>query len=185
MKERILMLKEKRTCIGLSVREIYCLANKNSDVEEVSISTISRIFQNGSEDKGFRISSIKAIEDALASLDTTESDRIHLIEGKYQTEINHRNNAIEALKERNNEIKDMFNDKIDKEREAFNTRISQLNDHMKFLADQINVKDKRMDEKDQRYDKLFSMFETLTEKYEQLQEQFLNRCTSCPTKANK
>ena len=179
LRERILILKDKRINIGLTVSDIYGLVN------EVSMSTISRIFQDGSEEKGFRISSIKAIEDAFAALNTEESDRLNMIEGKYKIEINHRDTAIEQLKERNNEIKDMFNDKIDKEREAFNTRISQLNEHIKFLAEQIKVKDKRMDEKDQRYDKLFAMFETLTEKYEQLQDQFLNRCTSCPAKVNQ
>ena len=179
-KERILALKDKRDQDGLSVQNIYDLVEKHGS--HLSKSSIARVFQNKSEEQGFRNDTIKILEDSLSDAKSIEREKLKALELNYKKEIDGYKSEISELKHKLEREKQRSEEKIEKERDQFNTRIEQLNTHINFLSEQIKLKDKRMDEKDRRFDRLFERFDKKEDNFDNLAQQFFTRCSNCQLK---
>lgn len=162
-REIILKLKEVKDEKGLSYGDILDLMENNGDF--VSKSTLSRVFQEGSEDSNsFRYEeTIRPIAKALLDIETIEQDDTldvqamkSLLQYKIQRieELEHQIEQMEASfdKERLN-----MHEKMEQERMSWSRSIE-------FLKEQISFKDQRMDlllkavqDKDTRYDTLLEL----------------------------
>ena len=135
-KDVILKLKEVRDEKQLSYGDILELMEKNGDY--LSKSTISRVFQDGSEDQSFRYEeTIRPIAKALLDIETIEEDDttdIKAMKSLLKLKIA-RIEELEALLE--NE-KHKYHEKLAKESKHFQ-------DSLSFMTHQIALKDKRID----------------------------------------
>ena len=135
-KDVILKLKEVRDEKQLSYGDILELMEKNGDY--LSKSTISRVFQDGSEDQSFRYEeTIRPIAKALLDIETIEEDDttdIKAMKSLLKLKIA-RIEELEALLE--NE-KHKYHEKLAKESKHFQ-------DSLAFITNQIALKDKRID----------------------------------------
>ena len=161
-KEIILKLKDVRKEKDLSYGDILDLMEKNGDF--VSKSTISRIFQDGSEELSFRYEeTIRPIAKALLDIETIEADddvdvqaMKSLLQYKIQRieELEHQIEQMEAAFDRE---RLSMHEKMEQERAGWSRSIE-------FLKEQISFKDQRMDlllkavqDKDSRYDTLLEL----------------------------
>ena len=162
-KEIITKLKEVRDEKGLSYNDILkTMEEKN--IYPVSLSTLSRVFSEGSEDLGFNYEqTIRPIAEALLNIEEiTEDDDMDVQAMK--SLLKYKIKVIEDLERENKDLKvslanekNKYHEKLDKEREEHRKRID-------FLTNQINLKDKRMDQlleavftKDQKHDELLKL----------------------------
>lgn len=162
-KEIITKLKEVRDEKGLSYNDILkTMEEKN--IYPVSLSTLSRVFSEGSEDLGFNYEqTIRPIAEALLNIEEiTEDDDMDVQAMK--SLLKYKIKVIEDLERENKDLKvslanekNKYHEKLDKEREEYRRRID-------FLTNQINLKDKRMDQlleavftKDQKHDELLKL----------------------------
>ena len=142
-KEIILKLKEVRKEKDLSYGDILDLMEKNNDY--LSKSTISRVFQDGSEELSFRYEeTIRPIAKALLDIETIEEDDAldvramkSLLQYKIQR-IEELEQQIEQLECSFTKERLKFHEKMEQEREQFNKSIE-------FLKTQVSLKDKRID----------------------------------------
>ena len=142
-KEIILKLKDVRKEKDLSYGDILDLMEKNNDY--LSKSTISRVFQDGSEDLSFRYEeTIRPIAKALLDIETIEEDDdldIKAMKSLLQYK-------IQRIQELEQQIEQMdcsftkerlrFHEKMEQEREQWSKSIE-------FLKNQVSLKDKRID----------------------------------------
>ena len=162
-REIITKLKEVRDEKGLSYNDILkTMEEKN--IYPVSLSTLSRVFSEGSEDLGFNYEqTIRPIAEALLNIEEiTEDDDMDVQAMK--SLLKYKIKVIEDLERENKDLKvslanekNKYHEKLDKEREEHRKRID-------FLTNQINLKDKRMDQlleavftKDQKHDELLKL----------------------------
>lgn len=166
-REIILRLKEVRKEKDLSYSNILDLMEKNGDF--VSKSTISRIFQDGSEDLSFRYEeTIRPIAKALLDIETIEDDdevdvqaMKSLLQYKIQR-IEELEHQIEQLESSFDKEKIRMHEKMEHEREQWGRSIE-------FLKEQISFKDKRIDV-------LLEAVQVKDARFEEL----LNQILSCP-----
>ena len=153
----ILRLKSIRDEKGLSQQNIIDLAG-------YSKSTISRLFQDGSENGSFRMDTLKSDEKSLTDEKSVQLEKIKSLEEKHEKEMSELKDVISNLRLRL--------DQNEKEIQSIMGQMSQiiteLNSQINFKSEQIKIKDARMDQKDKRYDALFAEFIKLT-----------NRCENC------
>lgn len=176
-KERIIKLKAIKAEKELSVANIHDMIQRRG--QHLSKTSISRLFQEGSEDHSFRSETVKLIETVMADDYAIEREKLKSREEQHRMEIEHYKQQITELEAKLVREKQRGEEKIEKEREQFNNRIEQLNTHINFLSEQIKIKDTRMDEKDKRFDKLFERFDKKEENFDKMIEQLLNRCSNC------
>ena len=156
-KEIILKLKDVRKEKDLSYSDILDLMEKNGDF--VSRSTISRVFQDGSETQSFRYDeTIRPIAKALLDIETIEDDDnvdVQAMKSLLQYKIK----RIEELEQQIKQMEAAF----DKERVKFHVKLEQDREQsaksIEFLKNQISLKDERIDmllrsvsRKDTRFD---------------------------------
>lgn len=166
-KNIILKLKEVRKEKDLSYGKILELMELNGDF--VSKSTISRVFQDGSEDLSFRYDeTIRPIAKALLDIETIEDDddvdvqaMKSLLQYKIQR-IEELEHQIEQLESSFNKEKIKMHEKMEHEREQWARSID-------FLKEQISFKDKRID-------LLLEAVQGKDARFEEL----LNQILSCP-----
>lgn len=164
-KEIILKLKEVRQEKNLSYGDILDLMEKNGDF--LSKSTISRLFQDGSENVSFRYEeTIRPIAKALLDIETIEdTDDIDvqamksLLQYKIQR-IEELERQIEHINASADKEKIKYHEKMEHEMQRWNRTLD-------FLKEQIALKDKRIDvllesvqSKDARYNELLSVYLT-------------------------
>ena len=142
-KEIILKLKEVRKEKNLSYSDILDLMEKNDDY--LSKSTISRVFQDGSEELSFRYEeTIRPIAKALLDIENIEeSDNLDVRAMK--SLLQYKINRIEELEQQIEQLEASF----DKERLKFHEKMEQERDRanksIEFLKNQVSLKDKRID----------------------------------------
>ena len=142
-REIILKLKEVRNEKGYSYGDILDLMELNGDF--LSKSTISRVFQDGSEDTSFRYEeTIRPIAKALLDIETIEEDDdldVQAMKSLLQYKIK----RIEELEQQIEQLEASF----DKERLKFHEKMEQerlqWSKSIEFLKNQILLKDNRID----------------------------------------
>ena len=164
-KEIILKLKEVRKEKDLSYGDILELLEKNNDY--LSKSTISRVFQDGSEDLSFRYDeTIRPIAKALLDIETIE-DTDDLDVQAMKSLLQYKIQRIEELEHQIEQLECSFN----KERLKFHDKLEQerarSNKSIEFLKNQVSLKDKRIDvlleavqAKDSRFEEVLGLILT-------------------------
>lgn len=126
----ILRLKEvKENQPGLTIQKI-------SDHTGVSLSTVSRIFSEGSESQSFRYDSVRPIAQMLLGIDDLDEGDDE--EKGLKAIIQFKDAKIKELEERLSEEKEKHEKKLEKERLQHKASID-------FLKHQIELKDDRID----------------------------------------
>ena len=142
-KEIILKLKEVREEKDLSYGNILDLMEKNGDF--LSKSTISRVFQDGSENQSFRYEeTIRPIAKALLDIETIEEDDnidVQAMKSLLQYKIQ----RIEELERQIERLESDFNKERVKYHEKMELERAQWSKSIDFLKDQVALKDKRID----------------------------------------
>ena len=133
--EIISKLKKVREENGLSYQKIVELVEKNG--EAVSLSTVKRVFEEGSESYGFQYeNTLKPIADAVLGIyessDTVTPDEADALKAI----IDYKSDRIAELQAQ-----------IEQTEESYHRRLD-------FLKDQIALKDKRIDRRDDMIEKL-------------------------------
>ncbi len=133
--EIISKLKKVREENGLSYQRIVELVEKNG--EAVSLSTVKRVFEEGSESYGFQYeNTLKPIADAVLgvyeSSDTVTPDEADALKAI----IDYKSDRIAELQAQ-----------LERTEESYRRRLD-------FLKDQIALKDKRIDRRDDMIEKL-------------------------------
>lgn len=162
-REIILKLKEVKDEKGLSYGDILELMENNGDF--VSKSTLSRVFQDGSEDSNsFRYEeTIRPIAKALLDIENIEQDDTLDVQAM-KSLLQYKIQRIEELEQQIEHMNAAFDrerlsmhEKMEQERAAWGRSIE-------FLKEQISFKDQRMDlllkavqDKDSRYDTLLDL----------------------------
>lgn len=109
---------------------------KISDHTGVSLSTVQRVFAEGSENQNFRYESIKPIAKMLLDLDSLDEGEDD--EKALKAIIQFKEAAIEQLKDQLTQEREKHEKKLEKERAQHKTSID-------FLKHQIELKDDRID----------------------------------------
>lgn len=133
--EIISKLKKVREENGLSYQRIVELVEKNG--EAVSLSTVKRVFEEGSESYGFQYeNTLKPIADAVLGIyessDTITPDEADALKAI----IDYKSDRIAELQAQ-----------LERTEESYRRRLD-------FLKDQIALKDKRIDRRDDMIEKL-------------------------------
>lgn len=158
----IIKLKQVREQKGLSYGDILNLLEKNGDF--LSKSTLSRIFQEGSENLSFRYEeTIRPIAKALLDIETIEADD-NLDVQVMKTLLQYKIQRIEELEWQLEHINSLFETERNKMNEKMEQERKQWSKSIEFLKEQISYKDQRMDvllkavqDKDKRYDTLLEL----------------------------
>ena len=135
-KELITLLKQIRQEKNLSFDKILSMMEDNGDY--LSKSTLSRVFQDGSEDNGsFRYETLKPIADVL--LDVEHIETYDTTDTKaYKSMLKIKKEIIEELKTANDQTKLDYAEKLQAETERFQRSLD-------FMSHQIELKDQRID----------------------------------------
>lgn len=144
-------VKEERQ---LSYDAIIELVNEKGGY--VSKSSLSRIFSENSEDRGFLESTLLPVANALLDIDTIEEED-NTDERAMKTLLRYKSERIAELEKQIADVDVEYNKKMDAERATWGRSID-------FLKDQISKKDERIDI-------LFGLYTKLLEQY-----------TNCPFK---
>jgi len=135
-KELITLLKQIRQEKNLSFDKILAMMEENGDF--LSKSTLSRVFQEGSEDNGsFRYETLKPIADVLLDVEHIESDDSTDTKA-YKSMLKIKKEIIGELKAANEQVKIDYADKLQEETEKFQRFLD-------FMKHQIELKDQRID----------------------------------------
>lgn len=135
-KELITLLKQIRQEKNLSFDKILSMMEDNGDY--LSKSTLSRVFQDGSEDNGsFRYETLKPIADVLLDVEHIETDDTTDTKA-YKSMLKLKKEIIEELKTANERTKIDYANKLQKETEKFQKSLE-------FVKHQIELKDQRID----------------------------------------
>lgn len=166
-KDIILKLKEVRKEKDLSYGDILELMEKNGDY--LSKSTISRVFQDGSETQSFRYEeTIRPIAKALLDIENIEDDDntdVRAMKSLLQYKIQ----RIEELEQQIEQLESSFNKERIKIHEKMEQEREQWSRSLEFLKAQITLKDLRID-------RLLNAVQSKDSQVEQLLLQVL----SCP-----
>lgn len=127
-----------------------------ADHTGISLSTVTRIFADGSENQSFRYESIRPIAKMLLGLD--DLDEGNDDEKALKAIIQFKDVALEELRQQLVEQKESFESKIEKERSQYRTSLE-------FLKHQIELKDDRID-------RLFDALENRRVLFEELQARY-------------
>ena len=130
---------------------------KISDHTGVSLTTVTRIFSDGSETVAFRYDSIRPIAQMLLGIDNLDEGDDD--EKALKAIIQYKDTRIKELQEQLEEEREKHTRKLDKER-------AQFKGSLEFLKHQIVLKDDRID-------KLMSHLETRSIQYEELHKQYM------------
>lgn len=149
----ILKLKEVKVEKSLSLGEIETRTEKNG--EHVSVTTLSRVFAEGSENSSFRYEgTLKPIANAILDIDTIEEDD-DLDTQALKIMLQYKADRIKELEAALDHEKVKHHEKLDKEREQYRRSIE-------YLKKQVDIKDNRIDilmnaviEKDRQLKELF------------------------------
>lgn len=143
-KQVIIKLKEVRAEKNYSLDRIRELIEQNGQF--VSKSTLSRVFSDGSEDKGFRYEeTLRPIANALLNIETIESDD-DIDTQAYKSILKLKNELISDLEKQNKELRDALDKEKLKYHEKLDKDHAQFQKSLGFLKDQVNLKDKRIDQ---------------------------------------
>ena len=151
-KDLIMKLKAVKEERQLSYDAILEMVNANGGY--ISKTSLSRIFSENSEDRGFMESTILPVANALLDIDTIEDDD-DTDERAMKTLLRYKSERIEELEKKLADADVEYNKKMDNERATWSRSLD-------FLKDQISKKDERIDI-------LFGLYTKLLEQY-----------TSCP-----
>lgn len=160
--EIITKLKEVREQKGLSYGDILELLEKNGDF--LSKSTLSRVFQEGSENLSFRYEeTIRPIAKALLDIETIEQDDTLDVQAM-KSLLQYKIQRIEELEHQIEQLEASFNQERLNMHEKMEQERSRWSKSIDFLKEQISFKDQRMDlllkavqDKDTRYDTLLEL----------------------------
>lgn len=140
----ILKLKEVKEEKGLSLDKIQELMENCG--EYISKSTLSRVFSDGSEDKGFRYeTTLRPIANALLDIeniedyDDTDTQAMKSILKLKKDVIDNYSKQIEELKAELAKEKSKYHEKLARETDKFQKSLD-------FAMTQIELKDKRIDQ---------------------------------------
>lgn len=159
-KDVILKLKEVRDEKQLSYGDILELMEKNGDY--LSKSTISRVFQEGSEDQSFRYEeTIRPIAKALLDIETIEEDDT--------TDIKAMKSLLKLKIARIEELEGLLENEKHKYHEKLAKETKHFQDSIAFVTNQITLKDKRID----------ALLETTTELMT-TNNKLVNQLMQCP-----
>lgn len=135
-KELITLLKQIRQEKNLSFDKILQMMEENGDY--LSKSTLSRVFQDGSEDNGsFRYETLKPIADVLLDIEHIEVDDSTDTKA-YKSILKLKKEIIDELKSQNEQVKITYAEKLQEETDKFQRSVE-------FLKHQIELKDQRID----------------------------------------
>lgn len=151
-KDLIMKLKAVKEERQLSYDAILEMVNANGGY--ISKTSLSRIFSENSEDRGFMESTLLPVANALLDIDTIEEDD-DTDERAMKALLRYKSQRIEELEKQLADADIEYNKKMDTERASWSRSID-------FLKDQISKKDERIDI-------LFGLYTKLLEQY-----------TSCP-----
>ena len=151
-KDLIMKLKAVKEERQLSYDAILEMVNANGGY--ISKTSLSRIFSENSEDRGFMESTLLPVANALLDIDTIEEDD-DTDERAMKTLLRYKSQRIEELERQLADADVEYNKKMDTERASWTRSID-------FLKEQISKKDERIDI-------LFGLYTKLLEQY-----------TSCP-----
>lgn len=151
-KDLIMKLKAVKEERQLSYDAILEMVNEKGGY--ISKTSLSRIFSENSEDRGFMESTLLPVANALLDIDTIEEDD-DTDERAMKTLLRYKSQRIEELEKQLADADVEYNKKMDTERASWSRSID-------FLKNQISKKDERID-------LLFGLYTKLLEQY-----------TSCP-----
>ena len=141
-KDVILKLKEVKKEKNLSLDKIFSLIEQNG--EFVSKTTLSRIFSDGSEEKGFRYEmTLRPIANALLDIETIEIDD-DIDTQAYKSILKLKKNLLEDLEKQNAELKDELQKAKMKYHEKMAQELSKYQKSLDFAMNQIELKDQRI-----------------------------------------
>ena len=145
LREIVLRLKEVREKEHLSISEI--MSKLEAAGSFLSESTVRRVFHDNSEnDLGFTYAKVlKPIADVLLDEDEETADDPALLE---------KNEALHAIIREKNRNIEMLQAKVDELSAQLDSFRKEYDLRLRFLRDQIELKDRRMDEKDEIIKKL-------------------------------
>ena len=131
-------LKKVREENGLSYQKIVELVEKNGDY--VSLSTVKRVFEDGSESYGFQFeNTLKPIANAVLGI-YSETDIVSASEvDALKSIVAYKSDRITELEARLERTEDSYRRRLD------------------FLKDQITLKDQRIDKRDAMIERLLSV----------------------------
>lgn len=142
--EIITKLKKVREENGLSYQKIAELVEQNGG--NVSLSTVKRVFEDGSEDYGYHYeNTLKPIADAVLGI-YTESEAATPDEA----------DALKAIIDYKSEKITELTAQIERIEESYRRRLD-------FLKDQIALKDKRIDRRDDMIERLLDRIMEITQ----------------------
>ena len=146
-RDLIIRLKEVKKEKGWSLDKIEDITSENG--EHVSKTTLSRLFQDGSEDQMFRYeTTIRPVVNALLDIETIEeTDSIDVKAMKAVMQL--KMELIKDLEESVAELKEEYDASLNKQRiedsQRFEEERKKYDERIEFLLRQIELKDKRMD----------------------------------------
>ena len=131
-------LKKVREENGLSYQKIVELVEKNGDY--VSLSTVKRVFEDGSEAYGFQFeNTLKPIANAVLGI-YSDTDIVSASEvDALKSIVAYKSDRITELEARIERIEDSYRRRLD------------------FLKEQISLKDQRIDKRDDMIERLLSV----------------------------
>jgi len=158
----IMRLKEVRAEKNLSYGDILDLMEKNGDY--LSKSTISRVFQEGSENLSFRYEeTIRPIAKALLDIETIEEDDSINVQ-TMKALLKYKIQRIEELEQQLEQLSSTYEEERAKTNERHEREREQMSKQIEFLRAQILMKDQRFDtllestlSKDLRYEELLAL----------------------------
>ena len=175
-RELVIELKKARTEKDITLPRLLDMLK--AERKEVGMTTLKRVFREGSEDNdSFKYSTLKPIAEVLLDEDNDGStNNLELI--RLQSEIRVKEEEITTL-----------NKQIDSLIIQIEQARSEAASQIEFLHDQIKLKDKRMDKKDEliqrvmdRNDNKDRMIAELTAENKRLDEdirKLLEKCDKC------
>ena len=155
-RDLIAQIKAKREEKGLSYNDII---NMMPEEDKVSVTTLSRVFRDGSEDEFFSYEkTLRPLANALLDIETIEETDDPTVRALKEI-IKLKHDRISELEQQLEQIEAAHNkemlekiESFDKEREAWGRSIE-------FLKEQISLKDARMDMQNDRTNNLLDRIE--------------------------
>lgn len=138
---------------------------KIADHTGVSMSTVTRIFAEGSEYQSFKQDSIEPIAKMLLGLDSLDEGDDY--EKALKAIIKLKDAEIEEYKNQIEELKEKHQEKMESERAQYMASLD-------FMKHQIDLKDDRIDRLFTGLEKRGALYEELNQKYMQVMEQLID-----------
>ena len=175
-KDVILKLKEVKKEKDLSLDKILAMIEENN--EFVSKSTLSRVFSDGSEEKGFRYeNTLRPIANALLDIETIEIDD-DLDTQAMKSILQLKKNLLWDLEKQVKELKEELQKAKLKYHEKLAVETERFQKSLDFAMNQIELKDKRIDHLLTTNDRLMATSDRLSI----TNNRMLNQILDCPLK---